>query len=66
MLSYKDMTFCYSNCTNKECIRHKSRTEKNTRNLPVSMCDFSANCEEYTSAEKQKTDNSALLNPVLK
>ena len=54
MVSYRDMTFCHSDCMNAKCSRHFS-DEVLERALqwwgaddpPIAMSDFHENCEEY-------------------
>jgi hypothetical protein len=56
MICYKDRTFCYSNCTNKNCYRFFGEEEKegarkwwshDPDNAPIAFSDFSATCEAY-------------------
>ena len=55
MLCYRDMTFCQSDCTNKECSRFISEavvegSEKT--GLPLAVSDFSETCEDYQAEKK--------------
>lgn len=54
MISYKDMTFCSSDCTNKSCYRffsdyHKENSVEwwGSDEAPVAFSDFSGTCKEY-------------------
>ena len=55
MICYRDMTFCWSDCTKEECPRFISEavaegSEKT--GLPLSMCDFSETCKDYQTEKK--------------
>ena len=57
MISYRDMTFCLSNCTNKKCERHfgsedrlKAESWWGGEDAPVAFADFSPTCEDYEYA----------------
>lgn len=56
MICYRDMTFCSSDCDNRECRRHFSEeVEKGARkwwshdpdNAPIAFSDFSKTCPDY-------------------
>lgn len=56
MMSYKDQTFCKSDCTNTDCYRyfgeyHRDAARKwwshDPDNAPIAWADFSVSCEEY-------------------
>ena len=60
MLCYKDMTFCSSDCTNKECYRYFGEEQRqgakkwwshDPDNAPVAICNFSFDCEGYKNEE---------------
>jgi hypothetical protein len=51
MISYRDIT-CIADCTNDECNRKltdkvRSNAEKWTKDVPISVADFSEGCDEY-------------------
>ena len=61
-LCYKDMTFCWSDCTNTTCLRHFGDAERegsrkwwdhDPDNAPVAMSDYSEVCEAYKKGEKE-------------
>ena len=50
MFSYKDKTFCASDCTQEDCYRFFSEEEKKRASeleMPVALCDFSNTCPAY-------------------
>lgn len=56
MMVYKDRAYCATEdnkCTHTECTRHQKTTNErftlknNTENLPLSITDFSEDCEDY-------------------
>ncbi len=56
MICYRDMTYCDSDsngCTHRQCIRHLQNSSSvyalanNKDKLPVSLDDFSVDCETY-------------------
>lgn len=53
MIHYKDMTFCSSDCTNKDCFRYFSEGVKQgaiawcPENPVVALSDFSLGCKYY-------------------
>lgn len=58
MISYRDMTFCKSDCTNTSCSRHYGRAvaEKSQSKdvfirdvIPIATSDFSNVCDDYTT-----------------
>ena len=64
-LCYKDMTFCYSDCTNTACSRHFGpEVEKKaiewwgSEDAPIAFSDFSDTCPDYqpSNANEKETD----------
>jgi hypothetical protein len=60
MISYRDMTFCIASCTNRECprqynadVRREAYEWWGNDNFPVSLSDFSGNCDEYTPLKEE-------------
>jgi len=58
MISYKDRTFCDSDCTNVKCFRNFSDDERRGARMwwggddaPIAMADFSKKCEDYTNGK---------------
>lgn len=55
MISYKDRSFCSSDCINTQCPRNYTDEMEihntTTVNLPVAFSDFSKGCDEYMSPE---------------
>lgn len=47
MITYRDMTFCASDCIQTRCMRHMSHTKDNTRDLPIAQADFAHDCPNY-------------------
>lgn len=56
MMSYKDRTFCDSDCVNKSCYRYLGEYQRegarqwwshDPDNAPIAWADFSGHCEEY-------------------
>ena len=54
MMCYKDMTFCWSDCTNTSCHRYFGATQEKEAdmwwggpNAPVALSDFSGSCPDY-------------------
>ena len=53
MLCFRDMTFCRSDCTNKECWRHFGPDDQAAarawlgEDAPVDFADFSHDCPDY-------------------
>ena len=47
MFCFRDMTFCESDCINKECHRHKSWLNANKDNFPVCFGDMRKGCNWY-------------------
>ena len=61
-LCYKDMTFCWSDCTNTACSRHFGDAElegsrkwwdHDPDNAPVAMRNFSGGCEDYIEGQTE-------------
>jgi hypothetical protein len=59
MMSFRDMSFCGSDCVNHECSRHFGEPEKAAAkrwwggdDAPVAFMDFSANCPDYKEPTK--------------
>jgi len=50
-MASKDMTFCMSDCVNKECPRHLSDKVRES-NLPISYADFSKTCKDYKNEDE--------------
>ena len=51
MLSYKDRTFCKSDCTNTDCSRYVFEAVEKAAaqvGLPIAYADFSDTCKDYT------------------
>ena len=58
MISYRDRTFCRSDCTNSACHRFVSDdvwADVKRSGLPLSMADFSWSCPEYQQPKKDAT-----------
>lgn len=60
MICYKDMTFCRSDCLNRECHRHFGEKERagakewwGSDEAPIAFSDFSTKCTEYQKPDKQ-------------
>ena len=54
MISYKDITFCNSDCINKDCPRYLSDKiidGANKIQLPLAQADFSEQCKGYIKDE---------------
>jgi len=60
MICFKDMTFCDSDCTNKDCARlWTEELQKQAdewwggagKGAPVAFSDFSGGCEEYAKED---------------
>lgn len=54
MLCYRDMTFCKSDCTNKQCPRFVTqavRERADFAGLPLALADMSKDCKEYLPPE---------------
>ena len=50
MISYRDRTFCYSDCVNEKCPRYESEEVSEgaqKAKLPIALSDFSENCDDY-------------------
>lgn len=56
MMSYKDRTFCKSDCTNSDCYHYFGEYQLESArkwwshdpdNAPIAWADFSVGCEEY-------------------
>ena len=50
MLCYRDMTFCDSDCANRECFRNltpEHRQKSIDLDLPVAKANFWFNCKAY-------------------
>jgi hypothetical protein len=61
MLSYKDRTFCKSDCLNMECDRYFDggvAKDASDLGLPVSLTDFSASCQNYITLETENKNDS--------
>lgn len=57
MISYRDMTFCSSDCDNMECFRYFDAgvaKDAEDAGLPVSLANYSSRCEYYN---KRKNNN---------
>lgn len=64
-MSNLDITFCDSDCKNKECERNKSRIPNG---FCVSVADFSKDCENYkrmTNGDKIRSMSDEELNQKL-
>ena len=64
MISYKDRTFCMSDCVNKDCDRFYSKEvvegarawwSHDPDNAPIAVTDFSKRCGEYEIHNPKKT-----------
>lgn len=57
MISYKDKTFCNSDCKNWECDRYIDHDflwkESERFGLPVAYADFSENCKDYKDKDSR-------------
>ena len=53
MITFRDKTFCYSDCVNTKCLRHKSYIPEDA-DLPVSWADLSLECPDYKPPKEQK------------
>ena len=54
MFSYKDQSFCNSDCINDECFRHwgeKDKQKAAAANMPVAFADHSWMCSLYKPPE---------------
>jgi len=61
-MSYRDMTFCASDCINTDCARHFGEAERegsrlwwnhDPDNAPIAVADFSNVCEHYKKGETE-------------
>ena len=61
-MSYRDMTFCASDCINTDCARHFGEAERegsrlwwnhDPDNAPIAVADFSDVCEHYKKGETE-------------
>ena len=52
MICYKDMTFCSSDCANKDCKRNKKNIDKppHLEWMPVAYSDFKG-CEKFKESK---------------
>lgn len=57
MMSYKDMTFCKSDCTNLDChrilttyVKQDSAKWWENDEAPIAVRNFSKTCKDYTNA----------------
>lgn len=51
-MTYRDMTFCYADCLNSDCMRHSSNVQDDLPEwMPVSWSDFSVDCDKFVSAK---------------
>jgi hypothetical protein len=61
-MTFRDMTFCGSDCTNAACRRRFGPDDRDAARkwwgsdgAPVAMSDFSPNCDDYERPTKRKT-----------
>lgn len=50
MITYKDKSYCFSDCVNKSCYRYLNTEDKKNASelgLPISYGQFANNCVEY-------------------
>ena len=62
MITYKDRTFCSSDCDNYECYRFYDsgvKADADAAGLPVSLADFGPTCP-YQLTLKKKSENEQL------
>lgn len=62
MISYKDKTFCSSECDNLECHRYYDagvQSDADNAGLPVALADFAPTCP-YQLTLKKKSENEQL------
>ena len=58
MITFRDTTYCASDCTNQDCPRHKSQEMKDRERLPglaeipTAWCEFSHDCPDYKAPER--------------
>jgi len=58
MITYRDMTFCKSDCIDSKCPRFLSEEEKRSAKLPIAWSDFSKSCPDYTKIVKPNATES--------
>lgn len=61
MISYRDMTFCIAACANRSCprqynadVRREAYEWWGDDNCPVSLSDFSKNCDDYIELKQEQ------------
>ncbi len=53
MITFRDTTYCASNCTNQDCQSHKSQEMKDRERLPqlaeipTAWANFAFDCPDY-------------------
>lgn len=59
MICYRDMTFCASDCENKECqrcvtdeVRDAAEEWWGGKDYPIAKANFHLSCEEYKPKQK--------------
>ena len=58
MITFRDTTYCASNCTNQDCPRHKSQVSKDRERLPhlaeipTAGGNFEIDCPDYQRPEE--------------
>jgi hypothetical protein len=60
MLCFKDMSFCRSDCINRECFRYLSddvKARANEVGLPIATADFSSECNDYQTEKTNDATN---------
>ena len=65
MFSYKDMTFCNSDCTNTECERKLTPEVVNNAShwwggddAPIAISNFSNSCESYVGVNNEQINEN--------
>ncbi len=56
MITYRDMEFCYSDCTRTACARHRSHVPYNA---VASWADLSQECPDYTEEAPHEENPAA-------
>lgn len=67
IVSYKDMTFCYSDCVNTKCYRnfspeHRANAIKwwGDDTFPLAMSEsFRVGCDDYKQPQEGETEDAA-------
>jgi len=61
MISYRDMTFCNSDCVNAECERRYTTEIHNdaevwwgNSNAPIAITNYSSTCKDYIGKDYEQ------------